>query len=85
MKEKKSYTTNINLVADNNSLYERRAFYKVKHCFYSSSINDGKFVNYKTVQSFLDAIGNDIITMDMGMTNKKISKKVRELISNLWP
>ena len=34
-----------------DGLYERNAFYKVKIGFYSSSVNDGEFINYSNVLS----------------------------------
>ena len=43
-KRQKSFVKRIYLVTD-DGLYERKAFYKVKIVFYSSSMNDGKFIN----------------------------------------
>ena len=45
MKSKKSYVKRIHLVTDDR-LYDRKAFYTVKIVFYSSSMNDGEFINY---------------------------------------
>ena len=45
-KKQKSCVKRIHLVTD-NGLYDRKAFYKVKIVlFYSSSMNDGEFINY---------------------------------------
>ena len=38
----------IHLVTD-DGLYDQKAFYKAKIVFYSSSLNDGKFINYVCV------------------------------------
>ena len=43
-RKQKSCVKRIHLVID-YSLYDRKAFYKVKNCFYSSSVNDVEFVN----------------------------------------
>ena len=34
-----------------DGLYDRNTFYKVKIAFYSSSVNDGEFINYSNVLS----------------------------------
>ena len=44
-KKQKSCVNRIHLVTD-DGLYDRKAFYTVKIGFYSSSMNDGKFINY---------------------------------------
>ena len=44
-KKQKSCAKRIHLVTD-DGLYGRKAFYKVKIVFYSSSMNDGEFINY---------------------------------------
>ena len=44
-KKQKSCVKRIHLVTD-NGLYDQKAFYTVKIVSYSSSINDGKFINY---------------------------------------
>ena len=46
-KKQKSCVKRIHLVTD-NGLYDRKAFYKVKNV-YSSSMNDGEFINYELV------------------------------------
>ena len=43
--KQKSYVKRIHLVTDDR-LYDRKAFYTVKIVFYSSSMNDGEFINY---------------------------------------
>ena len=43
-KKQKSCVKRIPLVTD-DALYDRKAFYTVKIVFYSSSINDGAFIN----------------------------------------
>ena len=45
-KKQKSCVKRIHLVTD-DGLYNRKAFYTVKIVFYSSSMNDGKFINYR--------------------------------------
>ena len=45
MKSKKNCVKRIHLVTD-DGLYDREAFYIVKTVFYSSSMNDGKFINH---------------------------------------
>ena len=45
-KKQKSCVKRIHLVTD-DGLYDRKAFYTVKIVFYSSSMNDGKFINYR--------------------------------------
>ena len=49
-KKQKSCVKRIHLVTD-NGLYDRKAFYTIKIVFYSSSVNDGEFINY--CQSFI--------------------------------
>ena len=44
-KKQKSYVKRIHLVTD-DGLYDQKAFYSVKIVFCSSSMNDGKFINY---------------------------------------
>ena len=44
-KKQKSCVKRIHLVT-NDGLYDRKAFYKVETIFYSSSMNDGEFINY---------------------------------------
>ena len=44
-KKQKNCAKRIHLVID-DGLYDRKAFYKVKIVFYSSSITDGEFINY---------------------------------------
>ena len=44
-KKQKSCVKHIHLVTD-DGLYDQKAFYTVKKNFYSSSINDGEFINY---------------------------------------
>ena len=44
-KKQKNRVKRIHLVTD-DGLYDRKAFYTVKIAFYSSSINDGEFINY---------------------------------------
>ena len=44
-KKQKSCVKRIHLVTD-HGLYNRKAFYTVKIVFYSSSMNDGEFINY---------------------------------------
>ena len=43
-KKQKSCVKRIPLVTD-DALYDRKAFYTVKIVFYSSSMNDGAFIN----------------------------------------
>ena len=43
-KKQKSCVKHIDLVTD-DELYKRKAFYTVKIIFYSSSMNDDKFIN----------------------------------------
>ena len=45
-KKQNSCVKHIHLATD-DSLYDRKAFYTVKIIFYSSSMNDGEFINYK--------------------------------------
>ena len=45
-KKQKSCVKRIHLVTD-DGLYDRKAFYTVIIVFYSSSMNDGEFMNYK--------------------------------------
>ena len=45
-KKQNSCVKRIHLATD-DSLYDRKAFYTVKIIFYSSSMNDGEFINYK--------------------------------------
>ena len=45
-KKQKSCVKPIHLATD-DSLYDRKAFYTVKIVFYSSSMNDDKFINYQ--------------------------------------
>ena len=45
-KKQKSSVKRIHLVTD-DGLYNRKAFYTVKIVFYSSSMNDGEFINCK--------------------------------------
>ena len=45
-KKQKSCVKRIHLVTD-DGLYDRKAFYTIKIVFYSSSMNDGEFINYK--------------------------------------
>ena len=56
-KKQKSCVKRIHLVTD-DGLYDRKAFYwTVKIAFYSSSMNDGEFINYdvrKFVVKILD-------------------------------
>ena len=49
-KKQKSCVKRIHL-ANDDGLYDRKAFYKVKIIFYSSSMNDGKFINKKPTDS----------------------------------
>ena len=44
-KKQKSCVKRIHLVTD-DGLYDPKAFYTVKIVFYSSSMNDGEFINY---------------------------------------
>ena len=44
-KKQKSCVKRIHLVTD-DGLYDQKAFYTVKIVFYSSSMNDGEFINY---------------------------------------
>ena len=44
-KKQKSCVKRIHLVTD-GGLYDQKAFYTVKTVFYSSSLNDGEFINY---------------------------------------
>ena len=44
-KKQKRCVKRIHLVTD-NGLYDQTAFYAVKIVFYSSSMNDGEFINY---------------------------------------
>ena len=44
-KKQKSCVKPIHLVTD-DGLYDRKAFYEGKIGFYSSSMNDGEFINY---------------------------------------
>ena len=44
-KKQKSCVKGIHLVTD-DGLYDRKVFYTVKIVFYSSSMNDGEFINY---------------------------------------
>ena len=44
-KKQKSCVKRLHLVTD-DGLYDWKAFYTVKNVFYSSSMNDGKFINY---------------------------------------
>ena len=44
-KKQKCCVKHIHLVT-NDGLFDRKAFYPVKIVFYSSSMNDGKFINY---------------------------------------
>ena len=50
IKKQKSFVKRIHLVTD-DSLYDRKAFYKVKIVFDSSSKNDGEFINHPSVYS----------------------------------
>ena len=45
-KKQKSCVKRIHLVAD-DGLYDQKAFYTLKIVFYSSSMNDCEFINYK--------------------------------------
>ena len=45
-KKQKSCVKRIHLLTD-DGLYDRKAFYTIKIVFYSSSMNDGEFINYK--------------------------------------
>ena len=45
-KKQKSCVKRIHLVTD-DGLYDQKAFYIVKIVFYSSSMSDGEFINYK--------------------------------------
>ena len=49
-KKQKRCVKRIHLVTD-DGLYDRKAFYTVKIIFYSSSMNDGKFINYDEISS----------------------------------
>ena len=49
-KKQKSCVERIHLVTD-DGLYDRKAFYREKIIFYSSSMNDGKFVNYEEISA----------------------------------
>ena len=49
-KKQKSCVKHIYLVTD-DGLYDQKAFYAVKIVFYSSSMNDGKFINYSATIS----------------------------------
>ena len=44
-KNEKNWVKRIHLVTD-NGLYDRKSFYIIKIVFYSSSMNDGEFINY---------------------------------------
>ena len=44
-KKQKSCVRRFHLVTD-DGLYDRKVFYTVKIVFYSSSLNDGEFINY---------------------------------------
>ena len=46
-KKQKRCVKRIHLVTD-HGLYDRKAFYTIKIVFYSSSMNDGEFINYWT-------------------------------------
>ena len=46
-KKQKRWVKRIHLVTD-DGLYDRKAFYTIKIVFYSSSMNDGEFINYWT-------------------------------------
>ena len=45
-KKQKSFVKRIHLVTD-DGFNDRKAFYTVKIVFYSSSMNDGKFISYR--------------------------------------
>ena len=46
-KKQKRYVKRIHLVTD-DGLYDHKAFYIEKIVFYSSSMTDGKFINYQS-------------------------------------
>ena len=46
-KKQKSCAKRIHLVTD-DVLFDQKDFYTVKFVFYSSSMNDGEFINYET-------------------------------------
>ena len=50
-KKQNSCVKRIHLVTD-NGLYDRKVFYTVKIVFYSSSMNDGEFINYCELNIF---------------------------------
>ena len=52
-KKQKSCVKRIHLVTDDGST-DRKDFYTVKNVFYSSSMNDGKFINYYHQEYVLD-------------------------------
>ena len=55
-KKQKIFVKRIHLVTD-DGLYDRKAFYKIKIVFYSSSMNDGKFIAFAfNAKSFAIAI-----------------------------
>ena len=51
-KKQNMYVKCIHFVTD-DGLYDGKTFYKVKNCFYSSSMNDNEFINYPNI-SLLD-------------------------------
>ena len=48
-KKQKSCVKRIHFV-DDDGLYDRKAFHKVKIVFQSSSVNDGEFINYSQLR-----------------------------------
>ena len=47
-KKQKSCVKRIDVVTD-DGLFNQKAFYTVKIVFYSSSMNDGEFINYSSI------------------------------------
>ena len=54
-KRQKSCVKRIHLVTD-DGLYDRKAFYTVNIVFYSSSMNDGEFINYNLSLIFKEVL-----------------------------
>ena len=56
-KKQKIFVKRIHLVTD-DGLYDRKVFYTVNIVFYSSSMNDGEFINYN-----LSLIFKEVLTL----------------------
>ena len=56
-KKQKIFVKRIHLVTD-DGLYDQKAFYTVNIVFYSSSMNDGEFINYN-----LSLIFKEVLTL----------------------